>query len=176
MGHALMENRNGLVVDACLTPADGHAERVAAAHLSVRGNLRYGQRRALKNGVAERFRFDEVVRQLSIGHLLDRSTGELSGGERAWCRCDGRKKQVMTLALTDSQLRLITQASALMLPSQRDRHRSDLELSARRPATLRKKRETQVETAVSFILSNFQPIDAISSPLVIPAFFGGSRP
>jgi transposase len=32
MGHALMENRNGLVVDACLTPADGHAERVAATH------------------------------------------------------------------------------------------------------------------------------------------------
>ena len=30
MGHALMENRAGLVVDACLTPADGHAERVAA--------------------------------------------------------------------------------------------------------------------------------------------------
>jgi transposase len=30
MGHALMENRNGLVVDACLTRADGHAERVAA--------------------------------------------------------------------------------------------------------------------------------------------------
>ena len=30
MGHALMENRSGLVVDACLTRADGHAERVAA--------------------------------------------------------------------------------------------------------------------------------------------------
>ena len=30
MGHALMENRNGLVVDACLTQADGHAERTAA--------------------------------------------------------------------------------------------------------------------------------------------------
>ena len=30
MGHALMENRNGLVVDACLTHADGHAERNAA--------------------------------------------------------------------------------------------------------------------------------------------------
>jgi len=30
IGHALMENRNGLVVDARLTPADGHAERVAA--------------------------------------------------------------------------------------------------------------------------------------------------
>jgi hypothetical protein len=30
MGHALMENRNGLVVEACLTKADGHAERHAA--------------------------------------------------------------------------------------------------------------------------------------------------
>ena len=30
LGHALMENRCGLLVDACLTPANGHAERVAA--------------------------------------------------------------------------------------------------------------------------------------------------
>jgi hypothetical protein len=30
MGHALMENRNGLVGEACLTKADGHAERNAA--------------------------------------------------------------------------------------------------------------------------------------------------
>jgi hypothetical protein len=30
MGHALMENRTGLVVEACLTHADGHAERNAA--------------------------------------------------------------------------------------------------------------------------------------------------
>jgi hypothetical protein len=28
-----MENRNGLLVDACLTQADGHAERVAALHM-----------------------------------------------------------------------------------------------------------------------------------------------
>jgi transposase len=33
MGHALMENRNGLVVDACLTQANGHAERQAALAL-----------------------------------------------------------------------------------------------------------------------------------------------
>src|ERR1700734_828838 len=32
MGHALMENRNGLVVDACLTEANGHAERIPALH------------------------------------------------------------------------------------------------------------------------------------------------
>ena len=30
MGHALMENRSGLVVEACLTQAGGHAERIAA--------------------------------------------------------------------------------------------------------------------------------------------------
>jgi transposase len=33
MGHGLMENRSGLLVDACLTQADGHAERVAALHM-----------------------------------------------------------------------------------------------------------------------------------------------
>lgn len=31
--HGLMENRHGLLVDACLTLADGHAERVAALHM-----------------------------------------------------------------------------------------------------------------------------------------------
>ena len=33
IGHGLMENRSGLLVDACLTPADGHAERVAALQM-----------------------------------------------------------------------------------------------------------------------------------------------
>src|SRR5690606_30785074 len=33
MGHGLMENRHGLLVDACLTQADGHAERVAGLHM-----------------------------------------------------------------------------------------------------------------------------------------------
>ncbi|MDE2495911.1 MAG: IS5 family transposase, partial [Alphaproteobacteria bacterium] len=30
LGHALMENRCGLLVDACLTPVSGHGERIAA--------------------------------------------------------------------------------------------------------------------------------------------------
>jgi molybdate transport system ATP-binding protein len=51
-------------------------------HLSVRRNLLYGQRRARKKGVAERFQLDEVVELLGIGQLLDRATIELSGGER----------------------------------------------------------------------------------------------
>ncbi len=33
MGHGLMENRHGLLLDACLTLADGHADRVAALHM-----------------------------------------------------------------------------------------------------------------------------------------------
>ena len=30
-----MENRNGLVVDACSTEANGHAERIAALHMQI---------------------------------------------------------------------------------------------------------------------------------------------
>jgi hypothetical protein len=37
MGHALMENRNGLVVEAYLTHADGHAERNAALAMMKSG-------------------------------------------------------------------------------------------------------------------------------------------
>src|SRR5262245_17793251 len=33
LGHGLMENRHGLLVDACLTPADRHAVRLAALHM-----------------------------------------------------------------------------------------------------------------------------------------------
>jgi len=33
IGHGLMENRHGLLIDACLTQADGHAERIAALHM-----------------------------------------------------------------------------------------------------------------------------------------------
>src|SRR4051812_11954341 len=50
IGHALMENRNGLVVDACLTVADGHAERIAALHSNPapidRAASRWGPTRA----------------------------------------------------------------------------------------------------------------------------------
>jgi len=33
MGHGLMENRHGLLLDACLTLADSHAARVAGLHM-----------------------------------------------------------------------------------------------------------------------------------------------
>jgi transposase len=40
MGHSLMENRSGLLVGACLTRADGHAERVTAPAPSHSGPTR----------------------------------------------------------------------------------------------------------------------------------------
>ena len=46
-------------------------------HLDVRRNLRYGRH----GGAQARFGFDAVVDLLGIGHLLDRRTVNLSGGE-----------------------------------------------------------------------------------------------
>jgi molybdate transport system ATP-binding protein len=51
-------------------------------HLSVRGNLLYGHRRALRRGAEEAARLDDVVALLGMQSLLDRSPLRLSGGER----------------------------------------------------------------------------------------------
>jgi molybdate transport system ATP-binding protein len=48
-------------------------------HLSVRGNMAFGQKRA---SAAPRFALPEIAELLGIDHLLDRSSSELSGGER----------------------------------------------------------------------------------------------
>jgi molybdate transport system ATP-binding protein len=52
------------------------------AHLSVRANLLFGRKRALKAGAREDIRLDDVVDLLGIGPLLDRAPANLSGGER----------------------------------------------------------------------------------------------
>jgi molybdate transport system ATP-binding protein len=51
-------------------------------HLSVRRNLLYGHRRALRRGTKEATRFDDVIALLGMQGLLDRSPLRLSGGER----------------------------------------------------------------------------------------------
>jgi molybdate transport system ATP-binding protein len=51
-------------------------------HLSVRRNLLYGYRRAVRRGTEEATRFDDVVALLGMRDLLDRSPLRLSGGER----------------------------------------------------------------------------------------------
>ncbi|MEX2455037.1 MAG: molybdenum ABC transporter ATP-binding protein [Rhodospirillaceae bacterium] len=49
-------------------------------HLSVEGNLRYAERRSVRND--DRVTMDDVISALDLGPLLARRTGALSGGER----------------------------------------------------------------------------------------------
>lgn len=49
-------------------------------HLSVRGNMEFGQKRT--STAATRYSLPEIAQLLGIDHLLDRSPGQLSGGER----------------------------------------------------------------------------------------------
>jgi molybdate transport system ATP-binding protein len=49
-------------------------------HYSVRNNLLYGYKRTSRN--ERRFRPDDIIDLLSIGHLLDRRPRQLSGGEK----------------------------------------------------------------------------------------------
>ena len=49
-------------------------------HLSVRGNMEFGQKRT--STATRRFSLPEIAELLGIAALLDRSPGELSGGER----------------------------------------------------------------------------------------------
>ena len=51
-------------------------------HLSVRRNLLYGHRRALRRGAEQVTLFDDVVALLGMEGLLERSPLRLSGGER----------------------------------------------------------------------------------------------
>jgi molybdate transport system ATP-binding protein len=51
-------------------------------HLSVRDNLLYGHKRAVKAGASSEVEFDAVVGLMGIRPLLERSTTALSGGER----------------------------------------------------------------------------------------------
>ncbi len=50
-------------------------------HLSVRKNLVYGERRAIRP-LDDPIRFDDIVGLMGIERLLDRTTVDLSGGER----------------------------------------------------------------------------------------------
>ena len=54
------------------------------SHLSVRGNMEFGQKRVRKLAPhgEHRFVLPEVAELLGITHLLERSTNQLSGGER----------------------------------------------------------------------------------------------
>jgi transposase len=79
MGHGLMENRNCLLVDACLTPADGHAERVAALHMiEPRADLP----RAITLGADKAYDTEDFINELrsmkGTPHVAQNTSGRSS--------------------------------------------------------------------------------------------------
>lgn len=84
MGHGLMENRHGLLVDACLTFADGHAERVAALHMIEP----YADRpRAITLGADKGYDAEDFVNELRSMMVTPHVTQNTSGRSSA---IDGR--------------------------------------------------------------------------------------
>lgn len=61
LGHTLMENRSGLLVDACLTGADGHAERIAALSMI---EPRADRARAISVGADKAYDSEDFVNEL----------------------------------------------------------------------------------------------------------------
>ena len=84
MGHGLMENRSGLLVDACLTRADGHAERVAALHMV---EFRADRPRAITLGADKGYDAEDFVNELRSMQVTPHVARNLSGRRSA---IDGR--------------------------------------------------------------------------------------
>jgi transposase len=97
LGHVLIENRNGMIVDALLTQADGTAEREAAMILAYRQqqrNDRRGLRRPITLGADKAYDtrdFVNILRQMNVrphvsqnvkrsgGSAIDRRTSRHAG-------------------------------------------------------------------------------------------------
>ena len=79
MGHALMENRNGLLVDACVTQADGHAERIAALHMI---EPRADRPQAITVGADKAYDAEDFVNELrsmnATPHVAQNTNGRTS--------------------------------------------------------------------------------------------------
>lgn len=79
IGHGLMENRHGLLVDACLTQADGHAERVAALHMI---EPHADRPRAITLGADKAYDAEDFVNELRsmnvTPHLAQNTSGRRS--------------------------------------------------------------------------------------------------
>jgi transposase len=79
IGHALMENRSGLIVDACLTGADGHAERIAALSMI---EPRAERPRAVTLGADKAYDAEDFVNELRSmnvrAHVAQNTNGRRS--------------------------------------------------------------------------------------------------
>ena len=79
-----MENRNGLLVDACLTLADGHGERVAALHMI---EPRAERPRAITLGADKAYDTEDFINELPSMKVTPHVAQNTSGRSSA---IDGR--------------------------------------------------------------------------------------
>ena len=90
IGHTLMENRNGLIVDACLTAADGHAERIAALSMI---EPRADRPRAISLGADKAYDAEDFVNELRSmnvrPHVAQNDNGRRSAIDRRTTRHAG---------------------------------------------------------------------------------------
>ncbi len=84
IGHGLMENRFALLVDTCLTPADGHAERVAGLHMI---EPRADRPRAITLGADKAYDTQDFVNELRSMKVTPHVAQNTSGRRSA---IDGR--------------------------------------------------------------------------------------
>jgi transposase len=84
MGHALMENRNGLLLDACVTQADGRAERIAALHMI---EPRADRPQAITLGADKAYDAEDFVNELRSMNATPHVAQNMSGRTSA---IDGR--------------------------------------------------------------------------------------
>jgi len=84
IGHGLMENRHGLLVEACLTQADGHAERVAALHMI---EPHADRPQAITLGADKAYDVQDFVNELRSMSVTPHVTQNISGRSSA---IDGR--------------------------------------------------------------------------------------
>ncbi len=80
LGHGLMENRNGLLVDACLTLAGGHGERVAALHMM---EPRADRPRAVTLGADKAYDTQDFVNELRAMKITPHVAQNMSGRKSA---------------------------------------------------------------------------------------------
>ena len=90
MGHGLMENRHGLLVDACLTTADGHGERTAALHMI---ETHAERPKAVTLGADKAYDSRDFVNELRAmkvtPHVAQNMSGRKSAIDRRTTRHDG---------------------------------------------------------------------------------------
>ncbi|MGZ3280984.1 MAG: IS5 family transposase [Caulobacteraceae bacterium] len=90
LGHTLMENRSGLIVDARLTCADGHAERIAALSMI---EPRADRPRAVTLGADKAYDAEDFVNELRSmnvrAHVAQNDNGRRSAIDRRTTRHAG---------------------------------------------------------------------------------------